>query len=66
MAAGIRVVPADPAAPVAERVTFGHAIVRAAAFFVALLPAGLGLLPVLFGEHRGLHDRLADTRVVKA
>ena len=32
----------------------------------ALLPAGLGLLPALFGEHRGLHDRLADTRVVKA
>jgi uncharacterized RDD family membrane protein YckC len=66
MAAGIRVVPADPVAALAERVSFGHAIVRAAAFFVALLPAGLGLLPVLFGEHRGLHDRLADTRVVKA
>jgi uncharacterized RDD family membrane protein YckC len=66
MAAGIRVVPADPAAPFFERVTFGHAIVRTAVLFAALLPAGLGLLPVLFGEHRGLHDRLADTRVVKA
>jgi uncharacterized RDD family membrane protein YckC len=66
MATGIRVVPADPAAPRSERVTFGHAIVRAAAFLLAVLPAGLGLLPALFGERRGLHDRLADTRVVKA
>ena len=66
MATGIRVVPADPAAPPTERVTLGHAIVRTAAFLIALLPAGLGLLPALFGEHRGLHDRLADTRVVKA
>jgi uncharacterized RDD family membrane protein YckC len=66
MATGIRVVPADPAARLSERVTFGHAIVRAVAFFVATLPAGLGLLPALFGDHRGLHDRLADTRVVKA
>ncbi len=67
MAAGIRVVPADPAAPSGERVTLGHAIVRGAMFFLCLLPLGLGLLPALFGrEHRGLHDRLADTRVVKA
>jgi uncharacterized RDD family membrane protein YckC len=67
MAAGIRVVPADPASPNGDRVTFGHAVVRAAAFFLCLLPLGLGLLPALFGrEHRGLHDRLADTRVVKA
>jgi uncharacterized RDD family membrane protein YckC len=66
MAVGIRVVPADPAAPRFERVTFGHAIVRAVAYLVALLPFGLGLLPALFGEHRGLHDRLADTRVVKS
>jgi uncharacterized RDD family membrane protein YckC len=66
MATGIRVVPADPAAPVSERVTLGRAILRAAALFIALLPAGIGLLPALFGEHRGLHDRLADTRVIKA
>jgi uncharacterized RDD family membrane protein YckC len=67
MAAGIRVVPADPAAPTSERVTFGHAIVRAAGYFLALLPAGLGFAPVLFGrDRRGLHDRLADTRVIKA
>jgi uncharacterized RDD family membrane protein YckC len=66
MAAGIRVVPADPAAPPSERVTFGHAIVRTVAFFVSLALIGLGLLPALFGERRGLHDRLADTRVIKA
>ena len=67
MATGIRVVPADPAAPSSERVTFGHAIVRAAAYFMSLAPAGLGFLPVCVGrERRGLHDRLADTRVIKA
>jgi uncharacterized RDD family membrane protein YckC len=66
MATGIRVVPADPAASPSERVTFGHAVVRAAAFFLSMLPAGLGLVPALFGDHRGLHDRLADTRVIKA
>jgi uncharacterized RDD family membrane protein YckC len=67
MATSIRVVPADPAAPAAERVTFGHAVVRAVIFFLCLVPGGLGFVPALFGrEHRGLHDRLADTLVVKA
>lgn len=66
MATGIRVVPADPGAPLSERVTLGHAIVRAVVLLVSVLPAGLGLLPILFSEHRGLHDRLADTRVIKA
>ena len=67
MASGIRVVPADPAAPPSERVGFGRAVLRAVALVLSAAPAGLGLLPALFGpEHRGLHDRLADTRVVKA
>ena len=66
MAAGTRVIPADPAAPVHERVTFGHAVVRAGGYIVSALPVGLGFLPALFGERRALHDRLADTRVVKA
>jgi uncharacterized RDD family membrane protein YckC len=66
MAAGIRVVPGDPAAPLSERVTFGHAVLRAAAFFLSLLPLGLGLVPAFFGDRRGVHDRLADTRVVRA
>jgi uncharacterized RDD family membrane protein YckC len=67
MAAGTRVVPADPAAPVAGRVSFGQSVVRAAGYIVSALPLGLGFLPALFGpERRALHDRLADTRVVKA
>jgi uncharacterized RDD family membrane protein YckC len=67
MAAGLRVVPADPAAPVSDRVSFGQATLRAAAYLVSALPAGLGFVPVFLGhERRALHDRLADTRVVKA
>jgi len=67
MAAGIRVIPADPAAPASERVSFGQAVVRAAGYLVSALPVGLGFLPAFFGQdRRALHDRLADTRVVKA
>ena len=69
MATGVRVVPvAEPdsdAAP--RRVPFGQAIVRAAAFLVSVLPAGLGLIPALVSaDRRTLHDRLSDTRVVRA
>jgi hypothetical protein len=40
---------------------------RAAAYAVSAAPAGLGFLPAVIGrERRALHDRLADTRVVKA
>jgi len=67
MAAGLRVVPGDPAAGVSDRVTLGHAILRAAAYGASALPAGLGFLPGIIGkDRRALHDRLADTRVVKA
>jgi uncharacterized RDD family membrane protein YckC len=67
MAAGTRVVPADPAAPAWERVSFGQAAVRAVGYLVSLLPAGLGFVPALVGrERRAVHDRLADTRVVRA
>jgi uncharacterized RDD family membrane protein YckC len=67
MAAGTRVIPADPAAPASEGVSFGQAVVRAAGYLVSALPVGLGFLPAFFGqERRALHDRLADTRVVKA
>jgi len=30
------------------------------------VPAGLGLLTVLSRDHRGVHDRFAGTRVVRA
>ena len=64
MAAGLKVIPADASAP---RVSLGHAVLRAAAYLVSALPAGLGFLPALIGaERRAIHDRLAATRVVKA
>ena len=64
MAAGIRVVSSDAEQ---SRVPLGHAVIRAAAYLVSALPAGLGFVPALFGgDRRALHDRIADTRVVKA
>jgi uncharacterized RDD family membrane protein YckC len=48
-------------------VDFSRAALRAAAYLVSLLPGGLGIIPAFFGEgRRTLHDRLADTRVVRA
>jgi len=67
MAAGTRVVSADPGVSVHDRVSFEQAALRAAASLISVLPLGLGFLPALLGrERRALHDRLADTRVVKA
>ena len=67
MAVGTRVIPADPSASTAERVTFGQSIIRAVGYVVSALPLGLGFVPAFVGrERRALHDRLADTRVVKA
>jgi uncharacterized RDD family membrane protein YckC len=64
MAAGIRVV---PIADGAGRVALGQAVLRAVAYGMSVLPAGLGLVPALTGaDRRTFHDRLADTRVVKA
>jgi uncharacterized RDD family membrane protein YckC len=62
MAAGIRVVPMDTT----DRVSLGNSTMRAAGYLVSLLPVGLGLVPALVhADRRTLHDRLADTRVVK-
>jgi len=66
MAAGTRVIPAAPETSLHGRVSFGQSVVRAGGYLVSALPAGLGFLPALAGERRALHDRLADTRVVKA
>jgi uncharacterized RDD family membrane protein YckC len=64
MAAGIRVVAMDGDA---ARVPLGHSVLRATAYLVSALPAGLGFVPALLGaDRRAIHDRLADTRVVKA
>ena len=62
MAAGIRVIAAEPDSSVG----FGHAFVRELAWVVLAAPAGLGFLPVLFSrDRRGIHDHLAGTRVVR-
>lgn len=66
MAAGIRVVTADPDAWT-DRVPLSQAVLRAVGYVVSALPAGLGFVPAFIGtERRALHDRLARTRVVKA
>jgi uncharacterized RDD family membrane protein YckC len=67
MATGIRVIPGDRDAGATARVPLGQAIVRAACYGISVLLAGLGFVPAAIGpEYRALHDRLADTRVVKA
>jgi uncharacterized RDD family membrane protein YckC len=68
MLMGIRVVPdAASSGSAYARVTFGSAVLRAAAYLVSLAPAGLGFAPILFATGgRALHDRLANTRVVRA
>ena len=48
-----------------EQMDLRRAALRGAAMVVSLLPAGLGWLAGLVGDHRGLHDRLAGTRVVR-
>ncbi len=60
MLAGGRVVYGDRA-----HVPFGHAVLRSVALLVCAIPLGLGLLPLFMDAgRRGLHDRLAGTRVV--
>ena len=66
MLTGIRVVTSEDDAWT-DRVRVGPSAVRALGYLLSALPAGLGFLPVLIGsERRGVHDRLAHTRVVKA
>jgi uncharacterized RDD family membrane protein YckC len=63
MAAAIKVVSDDVEAPL----DIGCALKRTVMWLVLAFPAGLGLLSALFDrEHRGLHDRFAGTRVVRA
>ena len=45
----------------------GAAVLRATAYLASLLPAGLGFAAILLDkDRRALHDRLAETRVVRA
>jgi uncharacterized RDD family membrane protein YckC len=62
MVAGIRVVP-DAEGPL----DLGRAFLRTLMWVALAVPAGLGFLTALFSrDHRGLHDRFAGTRVVRA
>jgi uncharacterized RDD family membrane protein YckC len=63
MAAGIRVVPADSEAPL----DLGRAFLRTFMWVLLAVPAGLGFLTAIVSrDRRGLHDRFAGTRVVRA
>jgi uncharacterized RDD family membrane protein YckC len=72
MLTGIRVVATPPDDDegfdrFTQRVSLGAAVLRAAAYLASLLPVGLGFAAILFdADGRALHDRLAETRVVKA
>ncbi|HZB25914.1 MAG TPA: RDD family protein [Vicinamibacterales bacterium] len=67
MATRVRVVPGAAPEGVAARVPLGSALIRAAGCLVSIVTVGLGYLPALVShDHRALHDRLADTRVVRA
>jgi uncharacterized RDD family membrane protein YckC len=62
MALGLRVVSAGE-----ERVGIGAASLRAIGCILSTLCLGAGLLPALVGDdRRAVHDRIADTRVVRA
>jgi uncharacterized RDD family membrane protein YckC len=63
MAAGIRVVPAEAEAPL----DLGRAFLRTFMWVLLAVPAGLGFLTaIVSSDRRGLHDRFAGTRVVRA
>jgi uncharacterized RDD family membrane protein YckC len=63
MAMGIRVVAADET----ESLDVGRAILRTLLWLVLAVPGGLGFLTALLSrDRRGLHDRVAGTRVVRA
>jgi uncharacterized RDD family membrane protein YckC len=63
MAMGIRVVTADENRPL----DLSRAMLRTLLWLVLAIPAGLGFLTALVtSDRRGLHDRVAGTRVVRA
>jgi uncharacterized RDD family membrane protein YckC len=62
MATGIRVVATESAGTL----DLGRAITRTIVWLMLAVPAGLGFLTLFSRDHRGLHDRFAGTRVVRA
>ena len=62
MLTGIKIISSSGTAP-----DLTQSLRRTMVWLLLAVPAGLGLLTTLFDpERRGLHDRLADTRVVRA
>lgn len=63
MLTGIRVVAAEPG----QALDLGRSLQRTLVWAVMALPAGLGLFSALLSpDRRGLHDRFAGTKVVRA
>ena len=63
MATGIRVVPMESP----SSLDVGRASVRTLVWVLLAIPAGLGFAPAFYRrDHRGIHDRCAGTRVVRA
>ena len=63
MAAGIKVVTVGSG----SSLDFGRALFRTLIWLILAAPVGLGFLTALLAsDHRGLHDRFARTRVVRA
>jgi uncharacterized RDD family membrane protein YckC len=63
MASGIRVVAADDDRPL----DVTQSLLRTIVWVMLAVPAGLGFVSAFFTrDHRGLHDRCAGTRVVRA
>lgn len=62
MATGIRVVGTESFG----RLDAGQAVTRTAVWMLLAIPAGLGFLTLFSSDRRGLHDRLAGSRVVRA
>ncbi len=66
MMTGIKVI-GSPTVDVADdRLTLRQVAYRVILTFPSLLPLGAGLLPALMGRGPAVHDRLAQTRVVRA
>ena len=62
MAFGIKVICVD-----GNSVGFGTGLLRVAAYFISILPCGIGFVVGLFDwQDRTLHDRIAATRVIKS
>jgi uncharacterized RDD family membrane protein YckC len=65
MVAGVRVVAHDLGGE-AQPITVQQALLRSVLAVPSVLLLGLGFLPAVLGSGKSLHDRLAQTRIVRA